>query len=52
MGMTTRREFVQQTGIAAAAVCARPIEALARTPGTFVAREPNPAPLDAAALQL
>jgi hypothetical protein len=51
MAITTRRQFVQQTGFAAAALCARPIEGLARTPWTFEAREPNPAPLDAAAVR-
>jgi hypothetical protein len=51
MVMTTRREFVKQTGFAAAALCVRRIEALARTPWTFAAPEQNPVRLDSAAVR-
>jgi hypothetical protein len=49
MAITTRRQFIRQAGFAAAAVCVRPIETLARTP--WHAGEPNPIALDAAALR-
>jgi FAD binding domain/Berberine and berberine like len=51
MALTTRRQFVQQTAFAAAALCESPIKALAGTQRMFEAREPNAAALDAAAIQ-
>jgi FAD binding domain/Berberine and berberine like len=49
MAFTTRRQFVQQTAFAAAALRGSPIKALAGTRRMFEAREQNAAPLDAAA---
>jgi hypothetical protein len=49
MAFTTRRQFVRQTGFAAAAFCGSPIKALAGTRRLFEAREQNAAPLNAAA---
>jgi len=51
MALTTRRQFVQQTAFAAAALYGGPIEALAGTRRMFEAREQNAAPLDAAAIR-
>jgi hypothetical protein len=51
MALTTRRQFVQQTAFAAAALCGGPIKALAGSRGMFEAREQNAAPLDAAAIR-
>ena len=51
MALITRRQFVQQTAIAAAALYARPIKALAGARWTFEAREQNAAPLDAATIR-
>jgi FAD/FMN-containing dehydrogenase len=51
MALTTRRQFVQQTAIAAAAFCGSPIKALAGTRRMVEAREQNAAPLDAAAIR-
>ncbi len=48
MALITRRRFAQQTAFAAAALCGRPMKALAGTRRTFGAREENTAPLDAA----
>jgi FAD/FMN-containing dehydrogenase len=45
MVLTTRRQFVRQTALAAAALYGRPIKALAGT-RIFEAREQNAAPLD------
>ena len=51
MALTTRRQFVQQTAFAAAALCGSPIKVLAGTRRIFEAREQNAAPLDAAAIR-
>jgi FAD/FMN-containing dehydrogenase len=51
MALTTRRQFVQQAGLAAAAVCGHSIELLAKASRNFQAREPNTSPVDAAALR-
>jgi FAD/FMN-containing dehydrogenase len=51
MAFTTRRQFVQQTAFAAAALYGRPIEALAGTRRMFEAREQNAAALDATAIR-
>ncbi len=51
MALTTRRQFVQQTAFAAAALCGRPIKALAGPRRIFQAREQPAAPLDAAAIK-
>jgi FAD binding domain-containing protein/berberine-like enzyme len=51
MARTTRRQFVQQTAFAAAALYGHPIEALAGTRRTLEAREQNAPPLDAAAIR-
>jgi hypothetical protein len=51
MALTTRRQFVQQTALAAAALCGSPIKALAGTRRVFEAREQNAGPLDAAAIR-
>jgi hypothetical protein len=51
MARATRRQFVQQTALAAAALCGSPIEALAGTRRGFEAREQNAAPLDATAIR-
>ena len=51
MALITRRQFVQQTAIATAALYGRPIKALAGAPGIFEASEQNPSPPDAAALR-
>ena len=48
MALTTRRQFVQQTGFAAAALYGSPIKALAGTRRMFEASEQNAAPLNAA----
>ena len=48
MALTTRRQFVQQTTLAAAAVCHSQIKALE---AIFAASELNAAPLDAAAIR-
>jgi hypothetical protein len=50
MVLTTRRKFVQQTALAAAALCGSSIEALAGR-RMFEAREQNAAPLDATAIR-
>ena len=52
MALTTRRQFVQQTALAAAAVCSYPGKALARGPRMFEAPEQTAAPLDAAIRKL
>ena len=51
MALTTRRQFVQQTALATAALYRRPIDVLARARSIFEAREPNAAPPDAAAIR-
>ena len=51
MALTTRRQFVQQTAFAAAALCGSPIKALAGTRRMFEAREQNADPLDATAIR-
>ena len=51
MALTTRRQFVQQTAFAAAALCGSPIKALAGTRRMFEAREQNAALLDATAIR-
>jgi hypothetical protein len=51
MALTTRRQFVQQTAFAAAALCGSPIKALDGTQRMFEAREQNTAPLDATAIR-
>jgi FAD/FMN-containing dehydrogenase len=51
MALTTRRQFVQKTAFAAAALCGGPIKALARARRIFEAREQNATPLDAAAIR-
>src|SRR5215471_19000871 len=48
MVLTTRRQFVQQTTLAAAALCYSQIKALG---AAFAAREQSAAPLDAAAVR-
>jgi len=48
---TTRREFVQQTALSAAALCARPLEALAAARRAFEEQQQNAAALDAAAVR-
>ena len=50
MARTTRRQFVQQTALAAAALYGCPIHALAGTRRIFEGREQNAAPPDAAAI--
>src|ERR1700719_3165012 len=51
MALTTRRQVVQQTAFAAAALCGSPIKALAGTRRMFEAHEQNAAPLDATAIR-
>jgi len=51
MALITRRRFVQQTAIAAAALYGRPMKALAGTRCIFGTREQNSVPLDAAAVR-
>jgi hypothetical protein len=51
MALTTRRRFVQQTAFAAAALCGRPIKALAAGRRMFEAREQDAAALDSAAIR-
>jgi FAD binding domain/Berberine and berberine like len=51
MTLTTRRQFVKQTALAAAALCGRPSEALAVTREVFEGRESNEIQLDAAAIR-
>jgi hypothetical protein len=51
MGLTTRRQFIQRTAFAAAALYGRPMKGLAGTRPIFEAREQNAAPLDAAAIR-
>jgi hypothetical protein len=51
MTLTTRREFVQQTALAAAALYGRPIKALAESRRIFEARQQNATPLDAATIR-
>jgi hypothetical protein len=51
VALTTRRQFVQQTAVAAAALYGHPIQALARTWRIFEAREQDAAPLDPAAIR-
>jgi FAD/FMN-containing dehydrogenase len=51
MAHTTRREFVQQTAFAAAALCGGPMKALAGSRRMLEAREQNAAPLDTAAIR-
>jgi hypothetical protein len=49
--LTTRRKFVQQTALAAAALCGRPITALARARCVAERPEQDVAPVDAAAIR-
>jgi len=51
VALTTRRQFIQQTSFAAAALYRRPIQALAGVQGILAAREQNPALLDPAAIR-
>ena len=51
MALTTRRQFVQQATLATAAACGHPIEALAKSPRIFEARDQNAAPVDAGAIR-
>src|SRR5258708_5679697 len=51
MALTTRREFVQQTAFAAAALYGRPIKVLAGARCILEAREQSAAQLDAAAIR-
>jgi FAD/FMN-containing dehydrogenase len=51
MALTTRRQFVRQTALAAAALYGHPIKALGGTRRIFDAREQNAAPLDSAAIR-
>src|SRR5260221_10031740 len=51
MTLTNRRQFVQQTAIAAAALYGCPIEGLADARRISEAGEPNAAPPDAAAVR-
>lgn len=50
MGRTTRRQFVQQTALATAALCGRPLHAI-EARGIFAARGQNPAAIDSAAVR-
>jgi hypothetical protein len=50
MALTTRRQFVQQTALATAALCGRPIEVLGRARSILEPDEQN-APPDAAAIR-
>ncbi len=51
MALVTRRWFVQQTALAAAALYAQPTKALAGARRIFEAREQNPPPVDPAAIR-
>ena len=51
MALSTRRQFVQHTAFAAAALYGRPIKVLAEARPIFEAREQSAAPLDAAAIR-
>jgi hypothetical protein len=51
MALTTRRQFVQQSSLAAAAVFGWPVRALVNPRGIFEAREQNEAPPDPAAVR-
>jgi len=51
MALTTRRQFVQQTALAAAALCGHPIKVLAEARGIFETRKQNAASLDADAIR-
>jgi FAD/FMN-containing dehydrogenase len=51
MALTTRRQFVQQTALAAAALCGCPMKVLAGALRIFEAGGQNAAPLDAAAIR-
>lgn len=50
MGRTTRRQFVQQTALATAALCGRPLHAI-EARGIFAARGQNPAAIDSVAVR-
>ena len=49
--LNTRRRFVRQTAVAAAALCGYPIKVFAGTRRIIEAREQNAAPLDAATIR-
>jgi hypothetical protein len=51
MAPTTRRQFVQQTALAAAAIYGSPINLLGAGRQIFGGREQNAAPVDAAAIR-
>jgi hypothetical protein len=51
MALITRRQFVQQTAFAAAALCGGPIKALDAARRNLEAREQNAPPLDAATIR-
>jgi FAD/FMN-containing dehydrogenase len=51
MGLITRRRFVQQTALVAAAVCSLPTKVLVGARRVFRGREESAAPLDAAAIR-
>jgi hypothetical protein len=51
MALTTRRQFVHQTALAAAALYRHPIKGLAGARGILEVHEQNTAPLDATAIR-
>lgn len=51
MALTTRRQFIHQTSLAAAALCGRPVEAFGGTRPIFGVREQKSASLDPATIR-
>jgi hypothetical protein len=51
MALVTRRRFVQQTALTAAALCQRRMKTLSGVPPIFGAHEQNAAPIDPAAIR-
>jgi hypothetical protein len=51
MALTTRRQFIQQSSLAAAALYTRPVQTFARMRGILTAREQNVASLDPAEIR-
>jgi hypothetical protein len=51
MALTTRRKFVQRAAVAAAGLCLRPIQGLARTGRSFETQQQNVVPLEAATIR-
>jgi FAD/FMN-containing dehydrogenase len=51
MALTTRRQFVHQTGLAAAALCGQQIQPFAGTRGLFARPEQNATSIDAAVIR-